>query len=77
MVRPGTVLPLGAVDSKPDYDYLDGLELHVYQLEDGESQTITVPDLKGNVAAYFTVTMVDGEAKVETDSNKPYTVIVH
>ena len=77
MVRPGTVLPLGAVDSKPDYDYLDGLELHVYQLEDGESQVVTIPDLKGNVAATFTVTMVDGQAKAETDSTKPYTVIVH
>ena len=29
------------------------------------------------VAACFTVTIVNGEAKVETDSNKPYTVIVH
>ncbi len=77
MVRPGTVLPLGAVDERPDYDYLDNLELHVYQLEDGESQTVTIPDLKGNVAATFTVTMVDGEAKVETDSTKPYTVILH
>ena len=77
MVRPGTVLPLGAVDSKPDYDYLDGLELHVYQLEEGETRVVTIPDLKGNLAATFTVTMVNGEAKVETDSTKPYTVIVH
>ena len=77
MVRPGTVLPLGAVDARPDYDYLDGVELHVYQLEDGESRTVTIPDLHGNAAATFTVTMVDGEAKVETDSGKPYTVVVH
>ena len=65
------------MDNRPDYDYLDGLELHVYQLEDGETQIVTIPDLKGNVAATFTVTMVNGEAKVETDSTKPYTVIVH
>ncbi|MBQ4579952.1 MAG: alpha-xylosidase, partial [Clostridia bacterium] len=77
MVRPGTVLPLGAVDSRPDYDYLDGVELHVYQLEEGDSATVEIPDLKGNVAATFTVTMVDGEARVETDSEKPYTVILH
>ena len=24
MVRPGTILPLGAVDDRPDYDYADG-----------------------------------------------------
>ena len=29
MVRPGTVLPLGAHDDRPDYDYLDGVELVV------------------------------------------------
>jgi alpha-D-xyloside xylohydrolase len=29
-VREGAVLPLGAVDDRPDYDYLDGLELAVY-----------------------------------------------
>ena len=77
MVRPGTVLPLGAVDSKPDYDYLDDLELHVYQLAEGDSDQVDIPDLKGNRAATFTVTMMDGKAKVETDSSKPYTVIVH
>ncbi|MBQ7865369.1 MAG: alpha-xylosidase, partial [Clostridia bacterium] len=77
MVRPGTVLPLGACDSRPDYDYLDGLELHVYQLEEGETRVVTIPDLKGNVAATFTVTIVNGEAVVETDSTKPYTVVMH
>ena len=46
-------------------------------MEDGEAQTVVIPDLKGNVAATFTVTMENGEAKVETDSAKPYTVIVH
>ena len=77
MVRPGTVLPMGQCDSRPDYDYLDGLELHVFQLEEGESRTVTIPDLKGQVAATFTVTMHDGAALVETDSTKPYSVIVH
>ena len=73
----GTVLPLGAHDDRPDYDYLDGVELHVYQLADGESETVEIPDTKGSVAATFTVTMKDGQAQVETDSTKPYTVVVH
>ena len=77
MVRPGTVLPLGAHDDRPDYDYLDGVELHVYQLADGESETVEIPDTKVYVAATFTVTMKDGQAQVETDSTKPYTVVVH
>ena len=77
MVRPGTVLPMGSVDNRPDYDYLDNLELHCYGLEEGKPVTITVPDLKGSPAATFTVTLKDGQAQVETDSGKPYTVVLH
>lgn len=77
LVRPGTVLPLGACDSRPDYDYTDNLELHVYQLAEGETAVVRVPDLQGRVAATYQVNMRDGQPVVETDSRKPWRVIVH
>ncbi len=77
MVRPGTVLPMGRHDDRPDYDYTDGLELHVYQLAEGQTVTVKIPDLKGQLAATYTVTMKNGKAEVATDSKKPYTVVVH
>ena len=77
MVRPGTVLPMGQCDDRPDYDYTDGLELHVYQLAEGQTVVVKIPDLKGRIAATYTVTMKNGQAEVVTDSEKPYTVIVH
>ena len=77
MVRPGTVLPMGKQDDRPDYDYTDGLELHVYQLAEGQTVTVKIPDLKGKLAATYTVTMKNGKAEVVTDSQKPYTVVVH
>ena len=77
MVRPGTVLPIGKHDDRPDYDYTDGLELHVYQLAEGQTVTVKIPELKGQLAATYTVTMKDGKAEVVTDSKKPYTVVVH
>lgn len=77
MVRPGTVLPMGKHDDRPDYDYTDGLELHVYQLAEGQTVTVKIPDLKGQLAATYTVTMKNGKAEVVTDSQKPYTVVVH
>ena len=77
MVRPGTVLPMGKHDDRPDYDYTDGLELHVYQLAEGQTVTVKIPDLKGQLAATYTVTMKNGKAEVVTDSPKPYTVVVH
>ncbi|MFD6073226.1 MULTISPECIES: alpha-xylosidase [Amycolatopsis] len=42
LVRPDTVLPLGAVDDRPDYDYADGVTLRLYRLEDGGRITTTV-----------------------------------
>ncbi|WP_340681899.1 alpha-xylosidase [Amycolatopsis coloradensis] len=42
LVRPNTVLPLGAVDDRPDYDYADGVTLRPYRLEDGAGITTTV-----------------------------------
>jgi alpha-D-xyloside xylohydrolase len=56
LVRPDAVLPLGAVDSRPDYDYADGLTLHLYQLADGHDSTLTIPDAQGEGHSAFHVT---------------------
>ena len=77
MVRPGTVLPLGARDDRPDYDYADGVELHVYGLDEGEQREVKLYDLKGNVSATFAVARVNGKIEVKTDSTKRYSVVEH
>jgi alpha-D-xyloside xylohydrolase len=76
MARPNSVIPMGANEERPDYDYADGLELHVFRPEDGEI-TVKVPDVNGNVAATYTVTVKAGEVSVQTNSPKPYRVVVH
>ncbi|MBO5501996.1 MAG: hypothetical protein J6A48_08220, partial [Clostridia bacterium] len=60
-----------------EYDYTDGLELHVYQLGEGETVVCKVPALDGTIAATYTVTIKNGQAVVETDATKPYTVVLH
>ncbi len=77
MVRPGTVLPLGKCDTRPDYDYADGVELHVYHLTEGATAVCRIPALDGSIAATYTVSMVNGKPRVETDATKPYTVVIH
>ena len=42
MVRPGTILPLGAVDHRPHYDYADGVTFRAYELADVDKLTCTV-----------------------------------
>lgn len=44
-VRPGAVLPWGARDDSPEYDYLDGLVLRVFPGGEGTAEvTVTQPD---------------------------------
>ncbi|SDZ28733.1 alpha-D-xyloside xylohydrolase [Micromonospora pattaloongensis] len=54
-VRPGTVLPVGARDDRPDYPYADGVTLRVYELADGQAVTVRVPAADGSAAARFEV----------------------
>ena len=49
-VRPGTVLPMGARDNRPDYDFADGVTFRVYQLEEHAEAACTVPSMTGDVA---------------------------
>ncbi|MFT4213864.1 MAG: alpha-xylosidase [Microbacterium sp.] len=44
-VRPGAVIPWGARDDRPDYDYLDALTLRVFAGGEGAAEvTVTTPD---------------------------------
>ena len=59
-VRPGTVLPVGAHDDRPDYAYAEDVTLRAYELSDGAEVTVTVPGPTGEVAAEFEVAREGG-----------------
>jgi alpha-D-xyloside xylohydrolase len=56
LVRPDTVLPVGARTDRPDYSYADGVRLDLYQLADGGRNIVEIPALGGGPGATFTVT---------------------
>lgn len=64
LVRPGTVLPVGARTDRPDYDHADGVTLHLYELADGHRSTTRVPRADGS-AAEFTVERTGDQVVVE------------
>jgi alpha-D-xyloside xylohydrolase len=43
LVRPGAVVPVGAVDDRPEYDYADGVTLRLYEIPDGARVTTVIP----------------------------------
>jgi alpha-D-xyloside xylohydrolase len=67
LVRPDTVLPLGAVDDRPDYDYADGITLHLYEIADGHDSVVVVPATDGGDRARFHVTRSGSAVTVRAD----------
>ncbi|MDQ0871865.1 alpha-D-xyloside xylohydrolase [Paenibacillus sp. V4I3] len=47
MVRPNSIIAVGNNDLRPDYDYAEGVVLHVFELEDGRAASTTVYNTKG------------------------------
>ncbi|MCL2084952.1 MAG: alpha-xylosidase [Oscillospiraceae bacterium] len=62
-VRDGALLPLGSVESRPDYDYTDGVTLRLYASgidEHGVDAGCVIPDLTGRDSLSATVSARDG-----------------
>ena len=66
-VRPGTLLALGADDTKPDYDQTRGTTFRLYELADGASASARVYDLKGELAATVTAHRTGAEVTFTVD----------
>jgi alpha-D-xyloside xylohydrolase len=76
-VRENTVLPMGNCEDRPDYDYADGVTLHLYEIRDGARIKTVIPDTTGAPAATFITSRSGSTYTVETDSQKPYHVVAH
>ena len=71
LVRPGTVLAMGAVHERPDYPYADGVTLALYQFPDGVTTTVSVPSPDGSEAARFTVARAGQTVTVTRVAGEP------
>jgi alpha-D-xyloside xylohydrolase len=68
-VRPGTVLPVGAVEDTPEYAWAEGVKLRAFDLPDGFDATLRVPGGTG-AAATFRVRR-DGAVVVASTADAP------
>lgn len=70
-VREGAVLPVGARDDVPDYDYLNGLTLEVYPSSVSGVRTVRVTTPHGQ-SSDFVVERSDDAVKVTSTSPAPW-----
>ncbi|GAA3239238.1 alpha-xylosidase [Nonomuraea helvata] len=79
LVRPGAVVPTGAREDRPDYDYADGVTLNAYRLPDGARRTVTVPapdvptdvPTDGGAAAVFEVSRTGDRVRARRVAGAP------
>ena len=60
LARPGSVIPFGAVDDRPDYAWADGVQLRFFAPVEGQRTRVRVPGQAGGGGAEFEATYRDG-----------------
>ena len=55
MASPNAIIPMGANDQRPDYNFCDGVVFHLFEIQDGAVLFRDVPDLSGSRAQRITV----------------------
>jgi len=67
MVRSNTVLPVGANERKPDYDFAEGVTFQIFQLQDGATATAAVPTVKGDLALSLTASRTSEQIRIQVE----------
>jgi alpha-D-xyloside xylohydrolase len=77
LVRPNSLIAIGANDRKPDYDYADGVTLHLFELEDGASAETAVYATNAKLELSVRASRTGGTIEISTEgSGKPYTIVL-
>ncbi|MFW6306096.1 MAG: alpha-xylosidase [Bacillota bacterium] len=78
MVRPNSIIPVGVEDSKPVYNYTDNVELHVFELVEGDIARTEIYNTEAEKV--FEVEMLKENDVINVDvndeNNNAYTIIL-
>lgn len=67
LVRPNSIVPVGANDRVPDYDYADGITFHVVDMQDGAAVQKTVCALNGSPVLTVSANRAGGIITLKVD----------
>jgi alpha-D-xyloside xylohydrolase len=77
MARPNSIVPVGKVDHRPDYDYADGVTFHVFEPQDGAALTSTLHNLQGEAGMTLGVQRSGQKLTIRTvGAEKPWSVLL-
>ncbi|MDD3417124.1 MAG: alpha-xylosidase [Lachnospiraceae bacterium] len=77
-VRENTILPIGKVEDKTDYEYANELELHIYCLQDGGNAFASIPNTKGEIVYTVNASRKGNKVTVDfSEKREDCVVILH
>lgn len=78
MVRPNTIIPVGDYNDRTDYDYADGVTLHVFELKEGCSASTIVRNMDGAVELETNIKLNGNIISINTvGAEKPYKLVLN
>ncbi len=76
-VRPNSVIPVGANEAKPDYDFADGVVFQVFELAQETAVSTPVPNLQGDTAMTLHIKRQGEKVTIEVDgATKSWSVLL-
>jgi len=77
LARPNSIIPVGAQDTLPDYDYTNGVTLQVYNLAEGGHDPVIIRNLYGEIAATFHIERSGNNITIKAEgSQKAWQVLM-
>ncbi|MBJ9991121.1 alpha-xylosidase [Paenibacillus sp. S28] len=77
MIKPNTLLAVGKEDSRPDYDYADGVSLHLFELGDGASAQADIVNTLAEQQLSVTASRSGNIIEVKASgAGKPWTLVL-
>lgn len=77
LARPNSIIAVGSQDTRPDYDYADGVVFHVFALEDGKTAAAEVYTPKGELEMTIRVSRCGARYSVKVvGASKPWSILL-
>ncbi|WP_145146878.1 alpha-xylosidase [Paenibacillus xylanexedens] len=77
MVKPNSLIAVGAVDSKPDYDFANDVSLHLFELADGQTAQAVVVNQAAEQELTVNVTRNGSVLEVRAEgAGKPWNIVL-
>jgi len=77
LARPNSIIAVGNQNTKPDYDFAEGVTLHVFELEEGKKASTTIFNMKGKSELEIDITLNNKVIDINYEGvEKPFSILL-